>query len=79
MSTTITIDLEDDARRALDRLTQEANRSVDEIVNQAIHDYLELQEWQRRKIEAGIAAADRGEFAAESELARIAAKYATRR
>jgi predicted transcriptional regulator len=44
-------------------------------VNQAILDHLELQEWQRQKIEAGIAAADRYESATEEELARITNKY----
>jgi predicted transcriptional regulator len=51
------------------------NRSVDDLVNQAVRDYLALQEWQRQKIAAGIAAADRYEFATEEELARIAGKY----
>jgi predicted transcriptional regulator len=79
MSNTVTIDLEDDAGRALDRLAQQTNRSVDALVNQAVRDYLNLQEWQWRKIEAGIAAAERGEFATEEELDRIAGKYPTRR
>jgi predicted transcriptional regulator len=75
MSNTITIDLDDDARRALNRLAQQTNRPIHDLVNQAVRDYLELQEWQRRKIETGIAAADRGEFATEDELTRIANKY----
>src|SRR5215469_9385163 len=72
MSETLSIELEDEVRRALDRLVQKTARSVDDIVNRAVRDYLDVQEWQQRKIEAGIAAADRGEFAAEDELARIA-------
>ena len=75
MSNTITIDLEDDTRRALDRLAQQTGRPIDDLVNQAVRDYLQLQEWQRQKIEAGIAAAERGEFATEDELMRIANKY----
>ena len=71
----VTIELEDKTRQALDRLAQETNRSVDDLLNQAVRDYLEVQEWQRRKIEAGIAAAERGEFATEEELARIVGKY----
>ena len=78
MSETLSIEMEDEVRRALDRLVQRTARSVDDIVNQAVRDYLEVQEWQQRKIEAGIAAADRGEFATEEELARIAAKYSKR-
>lgn len=79
MSNTVTVDLEDDARRALDRLARHTNRSVSDLVNQAVRDYLELQEWQRCKIEAGVAAADRGDFADDRELARISGKYSMRR
>jgi predicted transcriptional regulator len=78
MSETLSIEMEDEVRRALDRLVQQTARSVDDIVNQAVRDYLEVREWQQRKIEAGIAAADRGEFATEDEIARIAAKYPKR-
>jgi len=75
MSNRITIDLEDDARHALDKLAEQTGRPIDDLVNQAVRDYLQLQEWQRQKIEAGIAAADRGEFSSELELSRIADKY----
>ncbi len=75
MSEIVTIELEHETRRALDRLAQRTNRSVDDLVNRAVRDYLELQEWQLRKIEAGIAAADRCEFVTEEELARILGKY----
>jgi predicted transcriptional regulator len=44
-------------------------------VDEAIRNYLELQEWQRQKIEAGVAAADRFEFVTEEEITRIAGKY----
>ncbi len=77
MSETVTIELEDKIRQALLRLAQQTDRSIDDLVNRAIRDYLELQEWQRRKIEAGIAAADRCEFATDEELSRIVGKYST--
>jgi predicted transcriptional regulator len=79
MSNTITIDLEKDAQRALDQLALQTNRSVHDLVSQAIRDYLGLQEWQRRKIETGIEAANQGAFATEEELARIVDKYSMRR
>ena len=75
MSETLTIRLHDEARRALDRLMLDTDRSVEDLVDEAIRNYLELQEWQRQKIEAGIAAADRFEFVSEEEIARIAGKY----
>jgi len=75
MSKTVTIKLEQKTRQALYRLAQQTDRSIDDLVSQAIRDYLEVQKWQRQKIEAGIAAADLGEFATEEELARIDGKY----
>ena len=69
MPETVTIKLDDKARQGLHRLALLTERSVEELVDQAIRNYLELQEWQRQKIEARIAAADRYEFAAEEELA----------
>jgi predicted transcriptional regulator len=75
MPETVTIELDDEARQGLRRLARLTDRSVNDLVNQAIRNYLELQEWQRQKIEAGIAAADRLEFAAEEEIARIDGKY----
>jgi RHH-type rel operon transcriptional repressor/antitoxin RelB len=71
----VTIDLKDEVRRGLARLARETNRSVDDLVTQAVRDYLEVQKWQHRKIAVGIAAADPGDFASEDELARIADKY----
>jgi predicted transcriptional regulator len=75
MSETVTVKLDEEARQALYRLARLTDQSVDDLVDQAIRNYLELQEWQRQKIEAGIAAADRSEFAPEEEIARVGRKY----
>jgi predicted transcriptional regulator len=75
MPETVTIKLDAETRQALDRLALFTNRSIEDLVDQAIRSYLELQEWQRQKIEAGIAAADRFDFATEEEIAWIAGKY----
>jgi predicted transcriptional regulator len=75
MTATLTIELEDEILRSLNQLAHRTDRSRNELVNQAVRDYLELQAWQIGKIEAGIAAADRGEFATDEDLARIAGKY----
>ena len=58
MPETVTIKLDDKARQGLHRLALLTERSVEELVDQAIRNYLELQEWQRPKIEAGVAAAE---------------------
>ena len=75
MTGILTIEVEDKLLQALDQLAHRTDRSRNELVNQALQDYLELEAWQRGKIEAGIAAADWGEFATDEDLARIAGKY----
>ena len=42
----------------------------------AVEDFVALNAWQIGKIEAGIEAADRGEFASDDEVARVRAKFA---
>jgi predicted transcriptional regulator len=60
MSRSVTIELDDESLQALDRLARRTERSPDDIIGQAVQDYLDLQAWQINKIEAGIAAAERG-------------------
>jgi len=52
----------------LDRLAAATDRSRNWLLNRAFEDYLALQEWQIGKIEEGIAAADRGDFATDQEV-----------
>ena len=77
MPRSVTFELADETLQALDRLAQRTERSCGDLVSQAVQDYLDLQAWQIDKIEAGIAAAERGDFATEEEIARIAEKYST--
>jgi predicted transcriptional regulator len=76
MSDTVTVQLDDDTLSALDQLAQKTERSRTALVSQAVHDYVALTEWQLRKTEAGIEAAERGDFASDAEVARVRAKFA---
>lgn len=76
MSRSVTLELDDEILRSLDRLAERTERSRAELVRDALQDFLALQSWQFQKIEEGIAAAERGDFASDDEIARIAAKYA---
>ncbi len=78
MSDTLTVQLDDLTLSALDRLAQKTERSRTSLVSQAVQDYLALNDWQLRKTEAGIAAADRGDFASDAEVARVRTKFALR-
>ena len=50
-------------------------RSRSSLAVKAIGRYLALNAWQIDKVEAGIAAADRGEFADDDDVARVVEKY----
>jgi predicted transcriptional regulator len=63
-----TLDKVDDLARAMDR-------SRNWVLNRAIDEYVRTQSWQLEKIRAGLAAADRGEFASEAEVRRVLAKH----
>lgn len=70
-----TVRLDDDKARKLDRLASRLDRSRSWVAAQAIDDYLAREEWQIAEIEAGLAEADRGDFASADDLARVVAKY----
>ena len=76
MSDTVTVQLDDDTLSALDQLAQKTERSRTALGSQAVHDYVALTDWQLRKTEAGVEAAERGDFAGDAEVARVRAKFA---
>ena len=77
MPKSVMVDLDEPVLEALDRAAECSARSRADIIAEAVRDYLETRRWQIEKIEAGIAAADRGDFATEDEIERIVSKYAT--
>jgi predicted transcriptional regulator len=74
MTSAFTIRLDDDKLAKLDALAADMDRSRSWIAAKAIENYVELNEWQIAQIKAGIAEADRGEFATEEELDAIEAE-----
>ena len=77
MPHSVTVDFDEPVLEALDRAAKQRGRTRADIIAEAVRDYLETRRWQIEKIEAGIAAADRGDFASEDEIERIVSKYAT--
>ncbi len=75
MTEAFTLRLSEATLNALDRLAGRTERSRSWLATKAIEDYIALNAWQIDKIEAGIAAADRGEFANVTDVARVAGKY----
>ena len=66
MTVAFTLRLSEATLQALDRLAEKTERS---------RSYIALNAWQIAKIESGIAAADRGEFADDDDVARVVEKY----
>ena len=74
----LNIRLEDDTLAALDRLAEKTERSRNWLVARAVEDYVALNVWQIAKIETGLAAAERGHFADDQQIARVRSKFASR-
>lgn len=70
-----TVRVKDDVADKLDQLAEKMDRSRSYLTAQAIEDYIERETWQLAEIEAGLAEADRGEFASDADLARVVGKY----
>ncbi|TIN21588.1 MAG: ribbon-helix-helix protein, CopG family [Mesorhizobium sp.] len=73
--TAFTVRLPEDTTNRLDQLAEKLDRSRSYMAAQAIEDFVARQEWQLAEIEAGLAEAERGEFANEQELAAVIGKY----
>lgn len=73
--TSFTIRVPDEVADRLTQIAQKLDRSRSYMAAQAIEDFVSREEWQLAEIEAGIAEADRGEFASDDDVARVVAKY----
>ena len=74
----LTLRLDRALRSKLDKLAAATRRSRSFLAAEAIRDYLELNSWQIEEIHKALAEADRGEFASERLVQRIAKKWARR-
>ena len=59
----------------LDALARSTARSRSFLIAEAVKAYVDDQAWQIEAIEAGVAAANRGDFASGEKVARTFAKY----
>lgn len=73
--TAFTVRVPDAIADQLDALATKLDRSRAYVAAQAIEDYVEREAWQLAEIEAGIAEAERGEFASAAEIAHVVGKY----
>ncbi len=78
MTAAFTLRLDEATLEALDQLAEKTERSRSWLATKAIEDYVALNAWQIGKIEAGIAAADRGDFASDGDVKSVVGKYAAK-
>lgn len=73
--TAFTVRVSDETASKLDQIAEKLDRSRSYMAAQAIEDYVAREEWQIAEIEAGLAEANRGEFASDDEVAKVVGKY----
>ena len=75
---TLTVRLPNETRERLDKLSEVTARTRSWLTVRALDQYLETQLWQIEAIEAGVRAADRGEFASDAEAAAYFKRHESR-
>jgi RHH-type rel operon transcriptional repressor/antitoxin RelB len=74
----LTLRLDGGLRGKLDKLAAATRRSRSFLASEAIREYVALNSWQIEEIHKGLDEAERGDFATESEVKRVAKKWARR-
>ena len=71
----ISVRIDDNNRRALDRIAAGRKSDRSEVVNEAIEAYIEVHRWQIERIGQGLREADAGEFASEAEVKKALKRW----
>lgn len=71
----ITIRLDADLTERLDRLAAMLDRPLADIAAEAVAEYVAAEEAEIAKVKEGLAAAERGDFASDEEVAAVIAKF----
>lgn len=75
---TISFRLDSEKVTALDALAETLDRDRTYLLNEAVTAYLEVQEWQVKRIKAAIRQADEGQLVDHKEVKKLAAKWRRR-
>ena len=75
----VTVRLEPELRERLDRLAKAQRRSRAFVATEVIREYVKVNEWQIEETRKALAEADRGEFAAPSEVGRVVKQWTSPR
>lgn len=74
---TLNVRLPEATHSRLAELTKASARTKSFLAVEALDAYLDQQAWQIAEVKAGMAEADRGEFASDQEMRAIFGKYAS--
>ncbi len=77
-SSVLTLRLEPNVKRRLEKLAEATRRSRSYVAAEAIRAYVEVNEWQIGEIGKALAEADRGDFAADRDVKRVMNKWKRR-
>jgi RHH-type rel operon transcriptional repressor/antitoxin RelB len=75
MTTTLTIRLDDGVKNRLEGLAEATQRSKSFLAAEAIRNYVEMNEWQVREVQASLKEAETGDFATDAEVDALARKW----
>ncbi len=65
---TLNLRVSEDMKAGLDKVAEAVDRPRSWVMTQAIEEYLAVQLWQIKEIEAGLCEADAGDFASDAEV-----------
>lgn len=77
-STVLTLRLEPQIKKQLEKLAKATRRSRAFLAAEAIREYLAVNEWQIEEIGKALDEADRGEFASDKEVQKTMKKWTRR-
>lgn len=75
MKENISFRIEKSNREMLDALAKATNSDRSSLIDNAIRAYLEFNSWFLKEVDQGIADADAGDFASESEVEETFARF----
>lgn len=77
-SSVLTLRVDAELRKRLDKLARATSRSRSFLAAQAIREYVALNDWQISEITKGVEEADRGDFASSADVDKLRKKWTRR-
>jgi len=78
MTEALTVRLDAESKKRLDKLASVTSRSKSGVAAEAIRAFLDLNDWQIREVKAGLKEADAGDFVTSDEVRKALAKWKRR-